>query len=139
MPVSVLIVDRQVATRRMLRFALEIQDVRIAEADGAAAALALLERGQIDLMIIGFENPDEENVGIIDQVRGRDGLEELPILLVSDRRHRAFRNLRELGRCAWLDKPFRVTDVHERVGRLIDIIPRPASPVSKGNHGHSGA
>ena len=138
MPVTVLIVDRQLSTRRMLRFALELQDVGIAEADGATAALALLERGQVDLMIVAFESPDEEHVGIIDQVRGSGDFADLPIMLVGDPRHRAFRDLRELGRCVWLDKPFRVTDVHERLGRLIDILPRPVPPGAKRKHGQSG-
>ena len=75
---------------------------------------------------------------MIDQVRSREGLAELPILLVGDRRHQAFRNLRELGCCAWLDKPFRVTDVQERVTRLLGTVSRPAAPATNRNHGQSG-
>lgn len=135
MPVAALIVDCQVATRRMLRFALELQGLRIAEADSAVAALAILEREQIDLMVVGFENPVDEHVEIIDFARNRPGLANLPILLVGDPQHRSFRNLRELGCCAWLDKPFRAADVHERIELLIDNIPRPDSSGANRNQG----
>ena len=117
---KVLVLDKQVATRRMLRFAMELQGFQVAEADDVPGALNELScRGGIDLLVIGLNAPDDDNAGAIDQVRHLLGQSELPILLVCEKRFKIQRDLCEIGFCAWLNKPFRMIEIQQLVDRLL--------------------
>ena len=128
---KVLVLDRQMATRRMLCFAMELQGFQVAEAEDVPGALkAAASRGTVDLLVIGLNAPDDDNAGAIDQVRRVLGLGELPILLVGEKRFATHRDLRELGFCAWLNKPFRLAEIHELAERLLGDTPFAASPAA---------
>lgn len=128
---KILVLDRQMATRRMLRFAMELQGFQVAEADDIPGALeAVASRGAVDLLVIGLNAADDDNAGAIAQVRRVLGLSELPILLVCEQRAEIERELRDIGLCAWLSKPFRLAEIHDLVERLLNPAPFAAVPAT---------
>jgi DNA-binding response OmpR family regulator len=122
---TVLVIDSHVAVRKMLNFALEVQGCRTVGVDGGGAAdtLEALGRGGIDLLVLGINGPDDENSTLVGQVRLQPDLEGLPILLVGEPRLKLHYDLRAIGSCAWLNKPFRMHEIQGLVENLFGNAP----------------
>lgn len=116
---TVLVLDKQKVTRGMLRFAMELQGFRVVDTEIATEAFAVLCRGGVDLLVIGINDCNDDNANMISQVRLHPQLEVLPILLVGENHLKSLQALREFGCCAWLNKPFRMNEIHLQVESLI--------------------
>ena len=73
----------------------------------------------IGLLIVGLDPGQKENGELVSHLReGKDWV-DLPILLIGDKRQEDCRGLPEAGGCAWLDKPFRMHEIHAMVESLL--------------------
>ena len=121
---AVLVLDKQKVTREMLRFAMELQGFRVVDAVRADAAFADLCRDDFDLLVIGINDDNDDNADMVRQVRRHPDMEALPILLVGENHLKSLFAMREFSCCAWLDKPFRMNEIHLQVESLIvNIVP----------------
>ncbi|MCM2264115.1 MAG: hypothetical protein NDI73_02875 [Desulfuromonadales bacterium] len=125
MPKSVLLIDKHAAARGMLRFALELQGYRVAEADGASGVPGALAAGNPDLLVIGVDPSDTGSGDLIKEVRWRPGLGSLPILLVGEDRYADQWDLRMIGNCAWLNKPFCMGELPGLIESLLGAVSLP--------------
>lgn len=121
---TVMIIDSQIVTRRMLRFAMELQGHRIVDVDDLSAALVELCKGDnIDLLIVGLNTPDDENCELIRRIRQQEALDNLPILVVGDKRLASCRAEMVIGNSTWLNRPFRISELHGVAECLFGNVP----------------
>jgi DNA-binding response OmpR family regulator len=124
---TILIFDKQAIARRLLRFALELQGFRVVETGGLFEVLEALAGSRPDLLVIGVDLIDAGIHDLAAGVRRRQDLDGLPILLVGERQCRERMNLQMIGNCAWLDKPFRMGELHGLVEGLFCCAPLPGN------------
>jgi len=115
---TVLVLDKQKVARGMLRFALELQGFQVVDAEIATEAFAVLCRGGVDLLVIGINGGNDDNADMIRRVRLHPDLEALSILLVGNSL-KSLHALKEFGCCTWLNKPFRMNEIHLQVESMI--------------------
>ena len=133
MPKTVLLIDSQMAARRMLRFAMELYEYRVVELADASGAQAALTGNCPDLLVIGINASDAGQQTLLSQLRQQPAFALLPVLLVGENRCRPRWDLRTIGNCAWLDKPFCMGEFHHLVDTLLapSRLPLPRSTAAR--------
>ncbi len=115
----VLVLDKQKVTRGMLRFAMELQGFPVVDVETADEAFVILCRGDFDLLVIGINGDNDDNAEMISLVRLHPDWEALPILLVGENHLKSLHALKEFSCCTWLNKPFRMSEIHLQVESLL--------------------
>ena len=122
MPKVVCIVDDQPSLRQMLRFALNIHGVQVVEAENGISALDQLAHHDIDMMIIDWQMPELDGLGLVRLLRNSEEYADLPVVMVSCRDDlEARREARSLGVLNWLKKPFRISEVQFAVESALGL------------------
>ena len=124
---TVLTVDDSPAVRRLVRACMGAIGFEVVEAGDGAAALRLLRRRLVDLIITDINMPGMDGYRLIEAVREGLGDASTPILVLSsedspakaERAHAA-------GASAWLAKPFTSAALVGAVERLLDRARRSA-------------
>jgi HAMP domain-containing protein/signal transduction histidine kinase/CheY-like chemotaxis protein len=83
------------------------QDIEIIPAADGASIERELGAGAFDLMVLGWDQPEVKSLDLIDEIRGRMGLVELPILLYSTYSH----SIKEESRIKHLTQTTALRDV----------------------------
>ena len=123
---TIVLIDRQLVLRRMLRFAMELQGYQTVEADDIDGVHAVLAASGRNLLVVGVYPGEDDVRALVDEIRRQPAYGSLPILLVGDKHLRTDWDLRAIGGCAWLDKPFRMRDLHAFVDSLFDNVAPPS-------------
>lgn len=134
MPGDILVVDDEVAIRRLLRNTLERAGYRVTEAMDGRSAIAAAAAGHPDAILLDLGLPDRDGLGLIPLLR-RDG--ETVVLVVSareaiDEKVAAL----DLGAEDYLTKPF---DTDELLARLRVALRHCGSAAGAAKHVHAGA
>jgi PAS domain S-box-containing protein len=106
---TVLIVEDNPITRKMLRLTLESEGCAVLEAGDAAGALAAVARGAPDLVLLDYVLPDGDGLALLAEMRRRCGAPQLPALLVT-------------GMVSRLD------ELRERGGAAVYVLAKPVEP-----------
>ncbi len=116
---TILIVDDEPAARYGLRRALEAK-YRIAEADSAETARAVLNTEQPDLVLLDVVLPGEDGLTFLRWIRGQGS--EVPVLMISalDTAKTAVEAL-QLGAADYLVKGFELEELRQRVANLLKL------------------
>ena len=77
-----MIVDDFPTARRFIRNTMEELEFTCIEASSAAQALDLLENEVPDMILIDLNMPEKNGMELLQELRGRDGFQEVPILLM---------------------------------------------------------
>ena len=124
----VMVVEDEPALSTMLRYNLEKEGYRVAEAgDGEEALTALAER-KPDLVLLDWMLPSLSGIEICRQIRRKPSTRELPIIMLTARGEEGdkIRGL-NTGADDYLTKPFSLPELMARVRALL----RRAQPVSQ--------
>jgi DNA-binding response OmpR family regulator len=113
---NVLVVDDDAAIRGLLHETLEDAGHGVAEAPDGQAALARLDAGPVDLLLLDMMLPDLNGLEICRQVRATGRALYLPIIMITalagdEERHTGF----AAGADDYVTKPFHIPDVLDRV------------------------
>jgi DNA-binding response OmpR family regulator len=113
----VLVVDDDVATRKMLRFILEqVGGHTVEEAEGASAALAALGRGRYDAVTLDVVMPNGDGLQLCREIRRASNI---PILMLSAKSALPDRVMGlKLGADDFLSKPFDSAELLARLDAL---------------------
>lgn len=113
----VLVVDDDARSRRLLRGLLEPVGSAVTEAAGGAEALPLLEAGAWDLVLLDLSMPGMDGFEVLERIRARWPMEELPVILVTgmDDADARLRGL-QLRANEFLAKPVDQAELLARVG-----------------------
>jgi two-component system chemotaxis response regulator CheY len=117
---AVLTVDDSAAVRRLVRACLEAVGFEVVEAASGAAALRLLRRRLVDLIVTDINMPGMDGYRLIETLREGLGDRATPILVLSSEEAPAMaERARAAGAGGWLVKPFTSTDLLGAVERLL--------------------
>jgi DNA-binding response OmpR family regulator len=118
----ILVVDDEEEIRRLLKRLLSQRGHRVIEADRGLLALRLVKDHVPDLIILDAMLPELHGFDIARRIKGSAKYGRIPIVMVSAvyRGWRIAEDLRHsYGIEAYLEKPFRISDVLEAVQRLL--------------------
>lgn len=114
---TVLIVDDEAVTVKLLETLLELDGFNVAVARRGIDVLPVLEAQAVDVMMIDYHLTDTEGTTIIRDIRADDRFKHLPIVMASgmDKSQEA----REAGADEFILKPFEPADLPNLFNRLI--------------------
>ncbi len=118
MPATILVVDDDLTTRKMLRFVLEQQGGhQIHEADGAEDALQRLLSLPLDLVLMDVVMPGVDGFELCKRIRATSSV---PVIIISGRGDLASRvHGLQLGADDYLPKPFDPSELGARVEAVL--------------------
>lgn len=125
---TIVVIDNQVVSRHMLRFALELQAYRVVEVEDVAGAFGVLASRNPDLLVVGINPAAADCSELVGELRRRPDMSGLPILLVGENHYKGEWDLRRIGNCSWLNKPFRMGELHGSVENLLGNALLPGNP-----------
>jgi two-component system, OmpR family, KDP operon response regulator KdpE len=113
-PSRILVVDDEPAIRRFLRTSLSAQDFRIEEAAGGEAALELLRKTPIDVLVLDLGMPDIDGFEVIRRLRSSGSA--IPIIILSSRADEKGKvEALDLGADDYVTKPFGIDELLARI------------------------
>jgi CheY-like chemotaxis protein len=122
--VCILLAEDNTDTRLLLHYVLESNGFEVTEAEDGAAALELLEQRQPDLLLTDLMMPQVDGIELIQRVRARGDLADLPIVAMSayggDHLAKAYVN----GATATIRKPLDVDDLVDTINQLLPKQPK---------------
>jgi PAS domain S-box-containing protein len=106
---TVLVVEDNPITRKMVRVALESDGYHVLEAGDGRSALAAAAERVPDLIVLDYVLPDTDGLRLLEELRRQAGREDLPALLVT-------------GMVS------RLGELRARAGELTQFLPKPIEP-----------
>jgi DNA-binding NarL/FixJ family response regulator len=121
MPLTVLAVDDDYATRAALMGYLEIQGYHVVLAEDGRAALEMVDAHRPHLLITDINMPRMNGFELVRQLRSRPPLRLLPVVFLTERLETEQRvQGYNLGCDAYLGKPFELVELGAVVRNLLD-------------------
>jgi putative two-component system response regulator len=124
-PRLVLVADDEPAMRLLCRVNLELEGYEVREAETGTEALARVQDGGIDLILLDIMMPGLGGHDVARQLARDERTRRLPVVFLSARADRA--NLRlgyELGAVDYITKPFDPVELAARVGEALERVER---------------
>ena len=119
---TVLVVDDEEDIRRLLKRVLTDRGYKVLEADRGSTALRLVKEQVPDLIILDAMLPELHGFEICRRIKGSQKYGQIPIIMVSAV-YRGWRYAEDLrtnyGVDAYIEKPFRITEVMKAVEQAI--------------------
>jgi DNA-binding response OmpR family regulator len=119
----VLIVDDEEDIRKLLKRVLLDRNYRVIEADRGTAALRLVKEHVPDLIVLDAMLPELHGFEICRRIKGSQKYGQIPIIMISAV-YRGWRYAEDLkanyGVDAYIEKPFRITEVVRAIETAID-------------------
>ena len=113
-PLRILAVDDEPAIRRFLRTSLSAQGYVVLEAEDGAAALSMLRRNAIDVLVLDLGLPGMDGFEVITQLRDQGSA--LPIIVLSSRADEVGKvRALDLGADDYVTKPFGMDELLARI------------------------
>lgn len=120
---TVLIADDDRSTRSALRYALQLKGYQVVEAADGAAALAMLERMQPDVVLMDAMMPGMDGFATCARMKELPQARDIPVLMITaldDRR--SIEQAYAAGATDYITKPLHLNAVVQRVGRAIEAL-----------------
>jgi two-component system, OmpR family, phosphate regulon response regulator PhoB len=116
----VLVVEDEAAIATMLRYNLEKQGFRVAEAGDGEEALTRISEAQPDLVLLDWMLPVLSGIEVCRQIRRKPATRDLPVIMVTARTEDqdAVRGL-NIGADDYITKPFNIEALLARVRALL--------------------
>ncbi len=119
---KILTVDDSMSVRKMIEFALKSKGYVVSGASDGQEGLEILERGErFDLVVLDINMPRMDGLTLLKTVRGRPNWSRLPILMLTTEGQDTDRDQAlSLGASDYMVKPFKPTELIERVAKLLE-------------------
>jgi two-component system chemotaxis response regulator CheY len=117
---AILTVDDSPSLRMVLREALTGAGHKVVEAEDGLAALEWLETHQPQLVITDITMPRLDGLALIERLRSREAMRDLPILVLTTESAPASKaRARAAGATGWIAKPFDPEKLNSAIRRVI--------------------
>ena len=115
----ILVVDDEAAIRDMVRMALEINGFEVSDANNAHQALKILEKGNIDLILLDWMMPGVSGIDFAARIR-REGNHQVGIIMLTakDGENDLIRGL-DVGTDDYIKKPFSTKELISRMNAVL--------------------
>ena len=122
MSARILTVDDSMSIRKMIEFALKSKGYIVMAAADGQEGLEILERDErFELLVLDINMPRMDGLTLLRNVRQRPEWKKLPVLMLTTEGQDADRDQAlELGATDYMVKPFKPTELIERVAKLLD-------------------
>jgi DNA-binding response OmpR family regulator len=128
---TILLVDDDTNVRRSIRYVLKNQGYRILEAHTGTAAIEVLRREPIDLVVLDLVMPEMDGTMVCDRIRSTPEWAQLPVIIFTVMRGELCRDWQHYVKAdACLIKPFQVGELLAVVKKLLgrtETSPQPAA------------
>ena len=119
-PKKVLVADDSATMRRMIMAALGPSGLAFEQADSGLGAIERVTLGPVDLVILDLNMPDVHGLEVLRFIRARDGLKDLPVIILTTRGDPQSRTAAlEAGATLYMTKPFQPQAIVAEVERLL--------------------
>src|SRR5688500_12253945 len=106
-PKTVLVADDSATMRRMIMAALTPSGVTFEQADRGLGAIERITLAPVDLVSLDLNMPDVHGLEVLRFIRGREGLRDLPVIILTTRGDPQSRAAAlEAGATLYMTKPF---------------------------------
>ena len=113
---SILVIDDENVTRRVVIHALRSMDVSVLEAEDGTGALEIAQNNSISLAIVDINLPDIDGFEVMRQLQALPGMAGTPIIMFTARNRTGDEMMaREVGAVDFLYKPFSTQELRELV------------------------
>lgn len=123
-PLSLLVVDDSPIMRAFIRRVLTLSGIpehEVAEAGDGEAALRLLERQRIDVVLSDINMPRMNGSELIRAMRSSPALREIPVIVIStDSTEQRVKSMRAQGARGYLSKPFPPEALRAEIERVLE-------------------
>jgi len=122
MTAKILTVDDSTSIRKMIEFALKSKGYTVVAAGDGQEGLEVLERGErFDLVVLDINMPRMDGLTLLKNIRAKSEWARLPILMLTTEGQDIDRDTAiGLGASDYMVKPFKPTELLERVGKLLE-------------------
>lgn len=121
----VLVVDDERDIRNLVMLRLDQAGYETTEAADGTQALRLVQELRPDLIVLDVRMPDLDGYQICERIRADEEMRETPILLLSASVHEhEVQHGLDAGANDYLRKPFRASELQERVAALLGRTPQ---------------
>jgi len=117
---KILIVDDMQTMRRLLKSALtDLGFTDITDADGGRTAMALLEKGNFELVITDWNMPDMAGIDLLRAIRAHERLKDLPVMMVTaEAKKEQIMEAAQAGVNGYVVKPFNAGQLKEKLDKV---------------------
>lgn len=117
---TIMAVDDAATMRKLIAFTLKAAGHSVLEAEDGVAALNVLSREKVDLVISDINMPRMNGIDLIRQLRQVPLHKATPILVVTTESDVGLKQKAKIaGANGWIVKPFRPEQLTEIVGRIL--------------------
>ncbi len=117
---KILIVDDEEHILELIKFNLEKNGFEVITLDNGEATIGVLQDNPVDLVVLDLMLPGMDGLEVCKNIRRIDGLEKLPIIMLTAKSEETDRILGlELGADDYLTKPFSVRELIARIKAVL--------------------
>jgi len=129
----ILVVDDEAEVRALLRTGLEREGFAVSEAKDGASLMAVLEKGNVDLITLDVRLSGEDGFSLAREVRAK---QNVPIVMLTGMGDMTDRVVGlELGADDYITKPFHMREVLARIRAVLRRYAPVAAEASRASHG----
>jgi CheY-like chemotaxis protein len=129
--VRLLIVDDDAGLRALFRTTFEVVDVEVEEAANGMEALAAIERGRPDAVVLDVRMPGMDGLELCRRIKADPALAGVAVVLLSASGEEGRAGAQEVGADAFILKPFSPLELLNVVGRVTGGLgPAPPRPLA---------
>jgi DNA-binding NtrC family response regulator len=118
---TVLVVDDETAVRYTLRSILEEEGVTVLEAQDGVAALELVDRGGVDLVLTDLRMPRMDGMELLSEIAARPGAPRVIMITAYGSERLAVEAIKR-GALDYFAKPFEAEEIVRVVGRSLETV-----------------
>ncbi|MEM6526843.1 MAG: response regulator [Chloroflexota bacterium] len=121
MSVTVLVVDDESVTRRVVAHALKSISVEVLDAEDGTTALQLAQANAPALALVDINLPDMDGFTVTQELRGIPHMADVPIVIFTARNHAGDEEAAaQAGAQGFFYKPFSTQELREMVNRYVN-------------------
>lgn len=119
---KILVVDDFSTMRRIIRNLLrDLGFENVSEADDGNTALPMLRRGGFDFLVTDWNMPGMTGMELLQEVRADDGLNSLPVLMVTaEAKREQIIAAAQAGVNGYIVKPFTAVTLKEKIDKIFE-------------------
>lgn len=118
MPATVLVVDDESVTRRVVTHALRMMDVEVLSAENGTQAIELAQANQPELAIVDINLPDIDGFEVMRRLKTIPHMQAVPIIVFTARNQPGDEvTASDVGAVGFLYKPFSTQELRDLVSQ----------------------
>ncbi len=116
---KILVADDDPQMRRLIRGVLQREGYTVEEANDGLDTIDIIERGGIDLLVLDYDMPRLDGLGVLEELRAQVRTATLPVIMLTARNDEIEEKALDLGAQDYLTKPVQTRSLIARVKAVL--------------------